>query len=63
MHRTTTTPTPGRRLALLPVEEKRTDRPVIRRYKLARVLDDFGAAVAAPSAIATGAPARGVRAP
>jgi hypothetical protein len=58
-----TTETKGRRLTLLPVEDARRDRPGIRRYKLARVLDDFGAAVAAPRAAATGTPARGVRAP
>jgi hypothetical protein len=59
------TDTKGRRVALLPVEERTTrDGPVIRRYRLARVLDDFGAAFAAPRAIsAQGAPARGVRAP
>ena len=60
-----TTDTKGRRLALLPVEERTAkDRPTIRRYRLARVLDDFGAAVAAPrAATAQGAPAQGVRAP
>ena len=57
----TTTETPARRLALLPVEDRRGDRPAIRRYKLARVLDDLGAAVAAPRVVQ--APASGVRAP
>jgi hypothetical protein len=59
------TDTRGRRLALLPVEERATPgRPVIRRYRLARVIDDLGSAVAAPRVPATqGAPATGVRAP
>ena len=59
------TDTKGRRLALLPVEERpMPERPVIRRYRLARVIDDLGAAVAAPRPpAAQGAPARGVRAP
>ena len=54
-----------RRVALVPVEERTTrERPVIRRYRLARVIDDIGAALAAPStAPVQGAPARGVRAP
>ncbi len=53
----TTTP---RRLALLPVEERTSqDRPAIRRYKLARVLD----ASIAYQPPATQAPASGVRSP
>ncbi len=53
----TTTP---RRLALLPVEERRDqDRPAIRRYKLARVID----ATIASEPTATQAPVTGVRSP
>jgi hypothetical protein len=62
MHTTETT-TP-RRLALLPVEERaRAGRPVIRRYRLARILDDLGASLVAAPPMAAQAPARGVRAP
>jgi hypothetical protein len=51
-------PTP-RRLALLPVETpRRQDRPVIRRYKLARVIDAGFAAQATAQA-----PTTGVRSP
>jgi hypothetical protein len=59
------TDTKGRRVALLPVEDRAAKgRPAIRRYRLARILDDFGAAVAAPAVrTAQGAPAQGVRAP
>ena len=56
----------GRRVALLPVKEARHDRPAIRRYKLARVIDDLGATLAGyPDELAGAAqtPARGVRAP
>ena len=57
-----TTPKSTSRLALLPVEDRRRDgRPAIRRYRLGRVIDDLGAAVAAPRAIQ--APSQGVRAP
>ena len=53
----TTTP---RRLALLPVEDRTSqERPAIRRYKLARVLD----ASIAYEPVTTQAPATGVRAP
>ncbi len=52
--------TTPRRLALLPVEARGAqDRPAIRRYRLARVID---AHVAVPPA-ATQAPATGVRSP
>jgi hypothetical protein len=53
----TTTP---RRIALLPVEARTgQDRPAIRRYRLARVLD---ASIAAHAGAAQ-APATGVRSP
>ena len=53
----TTTP---RRLALLPVEDRTDqDRPAIRRYKLARVID----ATIAHEPTATQAPDTGVRSP
>jgi hypothetical protein len=53
----TTTP---RRLALLPVEERTDqDRPAIRRYKLARVID----ATIAYEPTTAQAPATGVRSP
>ena len=53
----TTTP---RRLTLLPVEDRTDqDRPAIRRYKLARVID----ATIAYEPTATQAPATGVRSP
>jgi hypothetical protein len=53
----TTTP---RRLALLPVEDRTDqDRPAIRRYKLARVID----ASIAHQPSATQARATGVRSP
>jgi hypothetical protein len=59
------TPKTTSRLALLPVEDRRQEgRPAVRRYRLGRVIDDLGAAVAgapAPRAIQT--PSRGVRAP
>jgi hypothetical protein len=52
--------TKPRRLALLPVEARTDqDRPAIRRYKLARVID---AAIAQEPA-ATQAPDQGVRSP
>jgi hypothetical protein len=51
---------PPRRLALLPVEERTDqDRPAIRRYKLARVID---ATIAHEPTPAQG-PATGVRSP
>jgi hypothetical protein len=64
----TTTQTPGRRVALLPVEDRAAaGHPAIRRYRLARVIDDLGAYVAAAPTAASGAvaqaPVRGVRAP
>jgi hypothetical protein len=52
----TTTP---RRLALLPVESRTGDRPAIRRYTLARVIDASIAHQPAPAL----APATGVRSP
>jgi hypothetical protein len=56
----TPTVTAHRRLTLLPVES-RTDagRPQVRRYRLGRVVDDIGLALAA----STQAPVRGQRAP
>ena len=53
----TTTP---RRLALLPVEDRTdSDRPAVRRYKLARVID----ATLAAQATTMQDPASGVRSP
>ena len=62
----TTPETTSRRLALLPVEEAaRHGRPAIRRYKLARVIDDLGATLAgtADAHRAVPAPAQGLRSP
>ena len=56
--------TTRRRLTLLPVEERtHADRPVIRRYKLARVVDDLGTMLAPARQRALQTPASGVRAP
>ena len=53
-------PTTPRRIALLPVEPRSgQDRPAIRRYRLARVLD----AAIASEPPTTQAPAAGVRSP
>jgi hypothetical protein len=54
---------PRRRLTLLPIEVRSAEgRPAIRRYRLGRVLDDIGLALAVP-AVAGQAPDRGPRAP
>ena len=59
-----TTPHAGRRLALLPVEERgRRDRPVIRRYRLGRVIGDVGSTLTGTAPRVVQAPASGVRAP